>query len=62
MLFKDFDSFTKGKVRKEVNKGLKGLEQRLNNTRRSSDGSLDMGSIGKRDPESYFNKGYKLDL
>ena len=60
--FKDFDSFTKGKVRKEVNKGLKGLEQRLNNTRRSSDGSLDMGSIGKRDPESYFNKGYKLDL
>ena len=60
--FKDFDSFTKGKVQKEVKKGLRELEHTLNNTRRSSDGSLRMVTGVKEDPESYLNKGIKLDF
>lgn len=60
--FKDFESFTKGKVRKEVKKGLRELEQTLNNTRRSTDGSLRMVSGVHDDPESFFNKRMKLDL
>lgn len=60
--FKDFDSFTKGKVKKEVRKGLRELEQTLNNTRRSSNGNLKMVTGVKDDPESFFDKGLKLDL
>ena len=60
--FKDFDSFTKGKVKKEMKKGLRELEQTLNNTRRASDGSLRLVSGAKDDPESFINKGWKLDL
>ena len=60
--FKDFDSFTKGKVQKEVKKGLRELEHTLNNTRRSSDGSLRMVTGVKEDPESYLNKGIRLDF
>lgn len=60
--FKDFDSFAKGKVRKEVKKGLKELEQTLNNTRRNNDGSLRMVTNQKDDPNSFISKGMKLDL
>ena len=60
--FKDFDSFTKGKVKKEVGKGLKELERALNTTSRSSDGSLKMVTGVKDDPESFISKGMKLDL
>lgn len=60
--FKDFESFTKGKVKKEIRKGLRELEQTLNNTRRSSDGSLRMVSGVKDDPESFLSKGIKLDI
>ena len=60
--FKDFDSFTKGKVKKEVKKGLRELEHTLNNTRRSADGSLKMVTGAKEDPESFIGKGLKLDL
>lgn len=60
--FKDFDSFAKDKVRKEVKKGLRELEQTLNNTRRNNDGSLRMVTNQKDDPNSFISKGMKLDL
>lgn len=60
--FKDFDSFAKGKVRKEVKKGLRELEQTLNNTRRNNDGSLRMVTNQKDDPNSFISKGMKLDF
>ena len=60
--FKDFDSFAKGKVKKEVKKGLRELEQTLNNTRRNNDGSLRMVTTQKDDPNSFISKGMKLDL
>ena len=60
--FKDFNSFAKGKVKKEVKKGLRELEQTLNNTRRNNDGSLRMVTNQKDDPNSFISKGMKLDL
>ena len=60
--FKDFDSFAKGKVKKEVKKGLRELEQTLNNTRRNNDGSLRMVTNQKDDSNSFISKGMKLDL
>lgn len=60
--FKNFDSFAKGKVKKEVKKGLRELEQTLNNTRRNNDGSLRMVTNQKDDPNSFISKGMKLDL
>lgn len=61
--FKDFDSFTKGKVKKEMRKGLRELEQTLNNTRRTNDGSLKMVTSQRDDdPNSFIGKGMKLDL
>jgi hypothetical protein len=60
--FKDFESFTKGKVKKEVKKGLRELERTLNNTSRASDGSFRMVSGTNDDPESFISKGIKLDL
>lgn len=60
--FKDFDSFTKGKVKKEVKKGLRELERTLNNTRRDSSGGLNLVTNAKDDPESFIGKGMKLDL
>lgn len=61
--FKDFDSFTKGKVKKEMRKGLRELEQTLNNTRRTNDGSLKMVTNQREDdPNSFIGKGMKLDL
>lgn len=60
--FKDFDSFTKGKVKKEMRKGLRDLEKTLNNTSRSKDGNLRMVTNQKDDPDSFISKGMKLDL
>ena len=60
--FKDFDSFTKGKVKKEVKKGLRELELTLNNTRRNSDGSLKMVTGAKDDPESFLGDNFRLDI
>ena len=60
--FKDFKSFTKAEVKKEMKKGLRELEQTLNNTRRTSDGSLNPVAGGKKDDaESYFS-GLTFDL
>jgi hypothetical protein len=60
--FKDFDSFTKGNVKKEVRKGLRELEQTLNNTSRNTNGSLKMVTGVQDDPESYISKGMQLDI
>lgn len=60
--FKDFESFTKGKVKKEVRKGLRELEHTLNNTSRDNNGNLQMVSSVNSDPNSYLGKGIKLDF
>jgi hypothetical protein len=58
--FKNLDGFVKGKVRKEVKKGLAELENTLNNTNRNSDGTLNFANGG--DPESFLGKGWKFDF
>lgn len=60
--FKDFESFTKGKVAKELKKGLRELEKTLNNTRRNTDGSLKMVTSVSEDPESFMGGNFKLAL
>ena len=54
--FKNLDSLTKSKVRKEVKKGLRELEHTLNNTSRTSDGNLKFVSGVADDPESFIGK------
>ena len=60
--FKDFKSFAKAEVKKEMKKGLRELEQTLQNTRRNSDGSLNLVGSRKEDPESFLNGNFKLAL
>ena len=60
--FKVFDAFVKGKVKKEMKKGLRDLEKTLNNTRRYNDGSLKMVTNQKEDPNSFISGGFQLDL
>lgn len=57
--FKNLDGLVKGKVRKEVNKGFRELENTLNNTARTSDGNLSYAS--GVDPESFISKGWTID-
>ena len=60
--FKNLDGLVKGKVRKEVKKGLRELEHTLNNTSRTSDGNLKFASGVEDDPESFISKGWSLDV
>lgn len=60
--FKDIDNLVKGKVRREVKKGLRELEHTLNNTSRTSDGNLKFVSGVGDDPESFIGKGWDLDV
>lgn len=62
--FKDFDSFVKGKVKKEVRKGLMDLEKALkSNGARNSGGNLRMvGGSKESDDYSYLGKGFALDI
>ena len=60
--FKNLDGLVKGKVRKEVKKGLRELEHTLNNTARTSDGNLKFVSGVDEDPESFIGKGWKIDV
>lgn len=60
--FKNLDGLVKGKVRKEVNKGLRELEHTLNNTTRSSSGNLRFAGGTEDDPESFIGKGWDLDV
>lgn len=59
--FKDFKSFMKGEIKKENKKGLRELEQKLQNTRRNSDGSLKLVTTQKEDPESFI-RSFDLDV
>ena len=54
--FKSLDGLVKGKVKKEIGKGLKELEHTLNNTARNSDGTLKFTSGVSTDPESAFSR------
>ena len=60
--FKSLDKLTKGKVKKEVNKGIRSLEHTLNNTSRTPDGNLKFVTSVNEDPESFIGKGLKLDF
>lgn len=58
--FKNLDGLVKGKVRKEVKKGMRELESKLNGTIRTSDGNLKFAN-GAEDPESWL-KEYSIDV
>ena len=60
--FKNLNGLVKGKIKKEVNKGLRELEQTINNTSRGSDGNLKFVSGVSEDPESFIGKGWNLDV
>lgn len=60
--FKNLDGLIKGKVKKEVRKGLRELETTINNTARTSDGNLKFATGVDEDPESYVGKGWHLDI
>ena len=60
--FKNLDNLLKGKVKKEVNKGIRELERALNNTAISTNGNLKYMVGVDDDPESYLGKGWKLDI
>ena len=57
--FKNLDGLVKSKVRKEVKKGFRELENTLNNTARTSDGNLNYAS--GVDSESFIGKGWTID-
>ena len=57
--FKTLDGLVKGKVRKEVKRGFRELENTLNNTARTSDGNLNYAS--GVDSESFIGKGWTID-
>lgn len=59
--FKNIDKLVKGRVRKEVKKGLRELESTLNNTVRTSDGNLKFASGVDGDSESNA-RGWDLDV
>ena len=59
--FKSLDGLVKGKVKKEIGKGLKELEHTLNNTARNSNGTLKFASGVGSDPESAFRR-FTLDI
>lgn len=58
--FKNLDGLVKTKVRKEVKKGIKNLENVINNTSRNSGGSIQFSS--GVDSESFIGKGYRIDI
>lgn len=60
--FKNLDGLVKGKVKKEVKKGLRELEHTINNTVRTSDGNLRFVSGVDEDPESFIGKDWKIDI
>lgn len=60
--FKDFDSFTKGKVKREVKKGLRELESTLRNTKSNSGGNLQLVTNKSDDDNSFIARGLRLDI
>ena len=60
--FKSLDKLVKGKVKKEVNKGLRELENMITNTSRTTDGNLRYVSGVNDDPDSVIPRGWDLDV
>lgn len=60
--FKDFGQLFKQQAKKEIKKGLRELENTLNNTSRAFDGSLKYTSGISEDKESFLGKGWDLDI
>lgn len=61
--FKNLDGLVRTKVNKEVKKGFKELERTINNTSRTSDGTLKFFSGVGEDPNSFLGKkGWELDV
>lgn len=60
--YTNFDNLVKGKVRKEVKRGLKELEHTLRNSRRDGNGNLNLVTSENRDSASFIGKGIKLDF
>ena len=59
--FKNLDQLIGKQVKQETAKGLRGLEQIINNTQRNPDGSLKLMSGVSDDPESFFGE-FELDV
>ena len=60
--FKNLDGLIKGKVRKEVKKGLRELEHTLNNTSRTLNGNLKFAGGDEDDLESFIGKDWDIDV
>lgn len=60
--FKNLDKLINQKVRKEMKKGIRNLENTINNTSRTIDGNLRFANNIGDDPDSYMGKGWKLDV
>ena len=60
--FKDFGGLLKGQVKKEMNKSMRELEHKLQNTRGFQDGSLRLVGGVSDDPEAVIGKGWDLDV
>lgn len=58
--FKKLDGLVGGKVKKELKKGIRELENTINNTQRTSDGNLSFAN-GLKDPESRYSR-FTLDI
>jgi hypothetical protein len=58
--FKNLDGLIKGPLKKGMKKGLAELENTLNNTSRNSDGTLNFAN--NKDSESFFSKGWDIDV
>lgn len=59
--FKDLDALVKGKVKKEVKKGLKNLEKVLSGNNGSFEGNFNYIN-GSVDEDSFIGKDWKLDI
>lgn len=60
--FKNIDKLIKPSVNKEMKRGLRELETKLNNTSRASDGSIKFVTGVSEDPEAFLGKDWKLDI
>lgn len=60
--FTNLDKLVGGKVKKEVKKGFKELEQTLQNSNGRFGGKMTFASGVSSDPESYYGKGLRLDI
>lgn len=58
--FKNFDNLGKKQAKKEIKKGLRNLEDTLNNTSRDTDGNLNF--VSGTDSESIIGKEWDLDV